>query len=1472
MADIILGMDVSQTTTAARQFVASLRDMDEAAVELGSTLATFNAKGDATKVVLEGLTPIGQKVKQTFAEIDGAMSHIGTSIEGATAALARFNDTQRLTAAALERTAAAARAEGIVRAGIGGGIEGANIAQINTVERAIAKVRDMIESGKASEQDFQAALAAVGSTGAASFDNLTAGAQRLAVELRNILQVEQSIGDATKRAADAATAALEKEANAARAVADAQRATKAATARGALAETALRTTFGLPEGADAASVAKFEALITRIKAAVASGAVSVQEFNRILQSVRADPAAGLTGLSTAAQKVANDMRSLAKETDAVGETGKKAGEKILISWQGVVRLFESQVIRQSIHAIENQFRTAITAAADFSVKIAEIQTISQDSGISTKEWADNVRKLAAEFGRNEADVAEAAYQTLSNQVVKGRDVFTFLEQALKFAQATNSTTADSVNLLTGALKGFNIDASKTTEVAAQLFSTIELGRVRANELANSYGRSAIVSRSLGVSMKELDAAIVTLTDQGLKFNVAQTFIINLMTKLLDPTKEMKKAFDAFGVASGPALIQKLGGFKGFLQFLDTEGQKGAQRIEELTGGMRSIQGALGLTGPAFATFDATLKKFADSEEKAAKATEIVNKAVGTELQKNIVKTKTFFEEGFGEPFVKGLNSVIESLGGVEKILGTVVDLLKTGVQIFVAYKVAAVAAGVANLGFAGTFAALKVDALAALGAVRSLATAYGAVVAAQGLFQRQGPVFDFGTKIGQAIFGEAKDPSGVFKQALDDATKRNEEFAKNNADLLKERKDGEKKLSEALSLEIDKRFAKLLDNSASVVKLSAEVRDAQIRYLKEVTEAAKIAGDTFESSIRLKIQKMTEDIRRSVEDVRKSQKAVIEAPDKGAGRIFDFKLQFADDRQQLDLIDQRINVLRKRGTDLFKESTRESVEEARKLFDQIEELETRRQAKLAEIQKRRFEFTGQGPTIVTTDIATQERRVELVIDTATHEARVKAIVAERIKLEENFQKKAKQFQDEQTKAREAEKTRLDTIQKLIKRATEFSVLDETGKVQPKFTKTPLGLDPAGAAKRAGEDFQAIIDEINKNATTEEKKQFTFFVELQKQKQAIINEVQSVIRTEEAKTTQQGILNDKEKFKTSQAQNEKEIEDAKKKSDEISKFIHAELETYKEVAKSTGAVTDALSSKQSVAITRSADARAKAIKEADRALQAEKEFSEEPTKRNARILEDAISRFKEAFRELERVRFGREFPEGGVGIKTPERTFFLKEDIDQLRQKSSELVDQQTIIDKGNAKVEAAISILKRLNEQEDPGAKFKAIGENAQAAGKSMVSSFAVASEQIDITAAKVENLRQKLQDLQDQIPKKNIPLPQLPTPEEGKSWGGLIHYFSSGGFVTRGRDRIPAMLAAGEMVMNPEATQRWYPVLSAMNARQPVRYFSQGGPVTNVGDINITVRGGSTSNETLQEVAQGLRRGLRRGTITLGD
>lgn len=166
------------------------------------------------------------------------------------------------------------------------------------------------------------------------------------------------------------------------------------------------------------------------------------------------------------------------------------------------------------------------------------------------------------------------------------------------------------------------------------------------------------------------------------------------------------------------------------------------------------------------------------------------------------------------------------------------------------------------------------------------------------------------------------------------------------------------------------------------------------------------------------------------------------------------------------------------------------------------------------------------------------------------------------------------------------------------------------------------------------------------------------------------------------------------------------------------------------------------------------------------------------------------------------------------------------------------------------KIQEAEKTIRDINNDKNV---FQAVRDNRLAEAQL----YAGLDASTQIAAAKIEANIERLNDLIEKLRASDtILFDQAPA---GKAFGGPI-----GGF-----DRIPAMLSAGEFVMNAGATKKYYSQLVGMNSGG-VRGYANGGYVANnsFGNINVNVDGSQGPVANAKTLAIEIRRQLKRGTV----
>ena len=128
-------------------------------------------------------------------------------------------------------------------------------------------------------------------------------------------------------------------------------------------------------------------------------------------------------------------------------------------------------------------------------------------------------------------------------------------------------------------------------MAASFFGTIQIGRVRGEELASVLPRVTAVSSQLGVSLQDVNAMMVAMTVSGVKPAEAATALRGAMMALLKPSADLQKELHDLGYESGQQMIAALG-LEGSLLKLRATTDENMSAFAKLIPNVRALSGAL----------------------------------------------------------------------------------------------------------------------------------------------------------------------------------------------------------------------------------------------------------------------------------------------------------------------------------------------------------------------------------------------------------------------------------------------------------------------------------------------------------------------------------------------------------------------------------------------------------------------------------------------------------------------------------------------------------------------------------------------------------------------------------------------------------------------------------------------------------------------------------------------------------------
>lgn len=292
------------------------------------------------------------------------------------------------------------------------------------------------------------------------------------------------------------------------------------------------------------------------------------------------------------------------------------------------------------------------AASEFDAAMRNINSIAFLSDGALAGLSERVLQFGASIRGGPTAAAETLYTVFSAGLTNIDQAFSAMEIGTRTAEAGLANVITTTEGLVAAALTFG----DTSESAFLRFSdattlAVQLGvgsmDVFNTGMSNVIGTGAVV----GATFEDMAATLAFLSQRGLSFASAGTYLNNAMSKLIRPGTELQAIFQQIGVESGTELLDTFGGIEGALRriyqevgsneqawasfFPDVRGFKAVSRLftlfeEDGTDAVSeffdTFEGKMANGGITMAAWEEQMKSFAatfDLFKSAGKAVAIV---------------------------------------------------------------------------------------------------------------------------------------------------------------------------------------------------------------------------------------------------------------------------------------------------------------------------------------------------------------------------------------------------------------------------------------------------------------------------------------------------------------------------------------------------------------------------------------------------------------------------------------------------------------------------------------------------------------------------------------------------------------------------------------------------------------------------------------------------------------------------------
>ncbi len=1126
-------------------------------------------------------------------------------------------------------------------------------------------------------------------------------------------------------------------------------------------------------------------------------------------------------------------RAVRQAKDALQDATKSTNNWV-VSWETLARVVATQFLVRMMSEVRDLLKDAVTESLKFQKSIAEIRTIAPAIDQNFNSLAQEVSSFARSFNFPVPQVSEALYQTISNQFTTASQRADIMTASAKLAKVGVMELNDAVLLITGTLNAYGMSSSQAESVAAKFFKTIELGRLRGAEMTNVIGQLVPIASQVGVSLDEVNASMISMTIGGMKVPQAATAIRAGMSALLKPSDDLKRELREMGYESGVQLVRAKGLQEAFLTLANSVDGDVAQ-IAKLFRNIRALNAELRLTGTG--------------ADQAQKALEVLHQTSGEVLEakykeftstsaeaftKEVNKLKTALATDIGGELVKLLNQMIQMSGGADTVTAALKAIVAIGIPVSVALGGIAAAMGLVSLH------AKLVAADATL-----LGAAFNNLVGPIAVFV--GAMTYFDSKLASALAQADEKFTQKVREHLATLGRASEETLSKE----KERYDKSMRTLESYLADVRKAHFKQVDDArdanAQVVESSRQTMTQMIATRERVVTAYRNAATEATRAIKQSTEQQA-DLTAKADDA-----------------------EFAK-RQKQRSASEQLEFARRRGLEL--------ADEASKALGKAASAEDR-QAALALFQRANaYLQESQTKAQAGDELYVQERAerdlLNIIYQQIEAEKKFQATKEEQAKTAANM---AGEEQGRVDRMKVLMKTILDSMQLFTKQGPK-DVVDrnkQTGTLRSAMAELEkLWL---GAPKLEMSDLLAF-DSLQRRVDTaieggvsdvEVKNLFASPESLAKLNRDItggLGAIQVKLDMLGPSLVKPGALVGKTEEESLHLLSEgyrelvQKAEDARRRQEEVKQSF----------ASTSAAILglranyDAFKSEGSSAVTVVSEAFQKGWNNLD------------PRGRIANITEaeKQLAQLMYTFQQIAKS------PEVATGTVVKELqaavdvwtakgqgqfdTSYIQQSLTWAKVIQAENERRAAMNSAEKARGETDSELIKKAEEAKRwietllPKEKLEELKTSAQGVQGAM--------SQVPDMSAFAQNLASAAESMRS-IAESAASLPEMPGVMTAATGGKVWAYLAGGGYA-RGADTQPAMLSPHEVVMNERAARRFSSQLVAMNAGLRPSFHSQGGSVTNIGDINVTVSGGGSSRQTARSIASELRRELRRGTSTL--
>jgi TP901 family phage tail tape measure protein len=344
-----------------------------------------------------------------------------------------------------------------------------------------------------------------------------------------------------------------------------------------------------------------------------------------------------------------------KKVDSFGLTAKK--------------VFAGLGIGLSIGAITNEVRKSVQEFSEYEQTLAKVSTLYGDVAVNQENLTRRTIEISNATGLLSSQINEALYSALSAGVEVTEDMSGALDLAGKSVKLATAGFTDTETALSATIKTLNaykLGLDDTDRIQRILMQTQNKGITTVGELGQNLAKVTPTAAAFGVSFENVGASLAVMTAQGMRTEIATTYLSQIITELgksgTTASDGLKKAAQSAGLAEKDMKAMLASGMSlgDILDLMDTYAKEGGKSLVDMFGSVEAGKGALALTGENLATFNTDLEAMSTNTDLVGEGFEkMINTVAG---QSSILRANlSNLRITAGEQLEPALTSVMKTI-------------------------------------------------------------------------------------------------------------------------------------------------------------------------------------------------------------------------------------------------------------------------------------------------------------------------------------------------------------------------------------------------------------------------------------------------------------------------------------------------------------------------------------------------------------------------------------------------------------------------------------------------------------------------------------------------------------------------------------------------------------------------------------------------------------------------------------------